>query len=221
MKELVLLSADPGTANYGFAVIAVPQPHLRSSLSKFKVLQYGRIHNTVRSLKENIGPQVLAHSTVLLSLKERFGAHAFIAERYQSRRMGGVTIECVNLMLGVALSAFSRRPVKVLPASQWKNAAARAELWFDELYTSLKPHGVTPHAIDAVCIGLYGLGMMLKAPSPFHFVNVRQLQSKLLKAEHIDLGEPPPKTPRKTKKAKRGPSRNKLLPYDRRKSVRG
>lgn len=211
MKTLVLLSADPGTANFGFAVVTVPNPRLGSSLSRFKVLQFGRIHTTVRSLKDNYRQQCDAHYDALDSLRVQFGAHAFIAERFQSRRMGGTTIECVNVMLGVGASVFRGKPVKVLPASQWKNAAAKAEFWFDDLYEELKPFGVTPHAIDAVCIALYGLGMLAKTSAPFNFVNVPQLAAKLKKALHVDIGEPPPKPVRKKKRGVRA-KRKPLLP---------
>jgi hypothetical protein len=50
--------------------------------------------------------------------------------------------------------------------------------------------------------------MLTKLGDPFHFVKIDALRKKLLTAKHVDLGEPPPKQP---KKVKRG-ARKKLLP---------
>ncbi len=203
MTKLVVLSADPGVVNHGYAVIAIPQPHLKSSFSRLQILQYGRILSTVRDLKSNMRAQADQYCSILSELRKSHSPNAYIAERYQSRRMGGTTIECVNVMLGLSVREFHGLPIKLLPASQWKNAAARSEFWFDELYQNLKPHGVTPHAVDAVCIALYGVGLLTKS-SPYQSVNLVNLQRKLRKAKHIDLGVEPVKAPRRKRKVKRG-----------------
>jgi hypothetical protein len=186
-RKVVLLAGDPGTANFGFAVVSAILP-ATGPPKNIEVLQFGRLHNTVRVLKQDLRTQVSAYSGSLRTLSDKYAVNAFIAERYQSRRMGGVTIECVNLMLGVSCEVFKDRPYKVVPASQWKNAAARAELWFDELYTELKPLKITPHAIDAVCIALFGLSALSKTP-PYSFIKYPQLKKLLMKSKHEDLGD--------------------------------
>jgi hypothetical protein len=197
-KPFVLLAQDPGTANFGYAILKVSFLKRRP---KVEVLQFGRLLTTVRSLKDDLRKQVFEHQAELSSLDAQFGIDAFIAERYQSRRMGGTSIECINLMLGVSCRHFVDKKYKLMPASQWKNAAAKAELWFDDLYTELKPLKITPHAIDAVCIGLYGVSLLFKLP-PYEFVNIVQLRAMITNAKHLDLGIAPEKITKKKKRKK-------------------
>lgn len=192
-KVFTVFAQDPGMVNFGYAVLRVD-----ASTPKLKVsiLQYGRLLTTVHSLKLDLRSQVNKFSAELEGLHSQFGFDALIAERYQSRRMGGTTIECVNLMLGISANQFKHLPFKFIPASQWKNAAARQAFWFDELYTSLKPLKVTPHAVDAVCIGIFGICRLLKIPA-YQIGKLSALERLLRKSKHEDIGTGRIKPPKK------------------------
>lgn len=187
-------------ANFGYAVLRLD---LSSAKPKVSVLKYGRLLSTVDTMKDDLQDKMSNFCAELSALDEEFGVDAVIAERYQSRRMGGTTIEFVNFMLGVTVKHFATRRYRLIPASQWKNAAARAGFWFDDLYASMKPLGVTPHAIDAVCIGIYGVCLILKVP-PYKIAKLSSIETLLKKAIHADIGRPRTRTPKKkTKKLRR------------------
>jgi hypothetical protein len=130
-------------------------------------------------------------------LNEEFGITHVIGERYQSRRMGGTTIESVNIMIGVTL-AFCRQnslPCKFIPASQWKNEMSRNAISLEEIYQGVKPVRITPHAVDASSIGEYGAYHLVGLKPFTDTVNDSHRIRKFLRyaAQHQDIGEPPAK----------------------------
>jgi len=133
-ETAVILALDPGTSNYGYAV-------LEFDSNRMRLLQAGRLHKTIRSMNSEIVSQVAEYSSAIQSLiRERRVTH-LIAERYMSRRMGGVTIECVNSMIGILLEIGRRNKLstKLIPASQWKNEANRGDKQFlDRVYEAGK-----------------------------------------------------------------------------------
>lgn len=157
-----ILSLDPGTKNYGYAV-------WETSSGRAQLRQAGRIFTTVIAPNRSLREQVEVHSTTLESLIEEFQITHIIAERYQSRRMGGTTIESVNMMLGAIAQICVTRGIhfKFIPASQWKNAINRvSDEYLVGEYDEGKPFKITPHTVDAVMIGVYGMGVM-KSLNPF------------------------------------------------------
>lgn len=183
----MILGGDPGTANFGISVIRISKSLLRTSPASFEILRYGLLHKTVRTIKEDLSRQTRSYLYCMRAIRDKYGANAMIMERFQSRRMGGTTIESINLMLGLSLASFEDCPAKLLTASQWKNAAARAEFWFDELYASLKP--ITPHSIDAICIAIYGLGLLSGHKNIFETLTLKSLERKIRNALHKDIGQ--------------------------------
>jgi Holliday junction resolvasome RuvABC endonuclease subunit len=187
------LSFDPGTSNHGYAVVKATL-HLRSPPTQVQVLRFGRIHDTIRDLKLGVRLQVLGYKKILRKLTLEYQPTHFVAERYMSRRMGGTTIESVNLMLGAALGEFSPRiPVKVIPASQWKNEAKRQGIDLLALYAFAKEYGgITDHAVDAMMIGVYALSAASRN-KPFADFTPEQLRALISKSKHEDLGTKPPR----------------------------
>jgi len=154
----VILALDPGMRNYGYAVLEVLP-------GKVRVLQCGRIFTTVTQLTNGLTDQFRAHADTLEKLLRDYSVTHLIIERYMSRRMGGVTIEAVNLMIGGALYASIKNKVffRCIPSSQWKNASNRASATFlAEEYSVGKKEKITPHTIDAVMIGLFGISLIRK-----------------------------------------------------------
>jgi hypothetical protein len=94
----------------------------------------------------------------ILEITKEFKPDAIIAERYMSRRMGGTTIELVNMALG-ALRVFCITNdvyLRMIPASQWKNELKRRGVDLKLLYKQVRmANKKTPHEVDAVFIALY------------------------------------------------------------------
>ena len=74
-------------------------------------------------------------------------------------------------------------PVKAIIASQWKQACTRSEISLDELYAQYKVEvGATPHEVDAVMIGLYGMHLFSRH-KPYDATFSKKLVNNLLKLE--------------------------------------
>jgi hypothetical protein len=191
MKLVTILALDPGTGNYGYSI-------LRGKLEKGKapnlrVLKFGRLHTTVREIKQGLVAQVAAYLETLRDIHAEYGITHVVGERYQSRRMGGTTIESVNIMIGLTLGFCQERgiPCKFIPASQWKNEMSRNGIELEEIYAGVKPAKITPHAVDASSIGEYG-AYILTGLKPFtDSVNESHRIKRFLGRApvHNDIGE--------------------------------
>ena len=162
LKELCILGLDPGQTNFGFCVtrvISVSNGRMRS-----KIIQHGRILSTVRVLTSpvTLAAQWTLFSDTMRSLINEFKVTHIIAERYMLRPgSGGTTSETVNIMLGALLTL--GLPVKVIPASQWKNAVkAERDEKLDSFYEAVKANKITPHQVDACHISQYGASHILR-----------------------------------------------------------
>lgn len=171
-QTVTILAHDPGSHNYGIAVIRVelPEDPDRKVLLKglgFSVLYASKMEHSFTTLKDAAlaDREMIAYLNELEGLRRKYNPDLQIAERYMSRRMGGVTIELVNMLLGT-LRVFSLRrgiPIRLIPASQWKNELKRREVDLKEVYKEAKrEHKRTPHEVDAVMIGLYGAFSLMK-----------------------------------------------------------
>lgn len=202
-KEITLLALDPGTGNFGYAV-------LKGSLSAgsppsgLRVEAFGRIHSTIREIKVGLHRQVELYWATIEKLVEDHKITHVVGERYQSRRMGGTTIECVNIMIGVVLTMCHLKslPCKFIPASQWKNEMKRQGVDLEALYADLKPSGVTPHAIDAASIAEYGAYRLVGLKPFSETVNYEKRLNRLRSRVkyHADLGIPVKRVPKKRTK---------------------
>ena len=184
-KKVQLLACDPGTANFGYAIV---EAQIEDGLcpSQFKVLQYGKLNCTIRQLtgkmSDNIGMYVATIKFLMSKYPELNGA---IMERFQTRGIGGPTIELVSLMIGVTSTFFYEKdlPVKAIIASQWKQACTRSDIILDDMYAKYKDSvKATPHEVDAVMIGLYGLHLFA-SHKPYSPTFSKKLLNNLLKLE--------------------------------------
>lgn len=160
----VLLSLDPGTNNFAYCVSRV---HEKRD-TPFTVLQHGMLFNTVRTLTNasDLAGQYRQYLSDVVGLINKHRVTHIIAERYMLRRgQGGTAIESINMMLGALLSL--SLPVKVIPASQWKNDAARRGVDLESLYAQVSEFKITPHQLDATHIGAYAAGLLLNADPPY------------------------------------------------------
>jgi hypothetical protein len=162
----VLLSLDPGVNNFAYCVSRV------TDAGDYTVLQHGMLHTTMRSLTSVgvLAAERRAYTTQLHKLLSTHRVTHVIAERYMLRRgSGGTAIEAINMMLGILF--LCRCPVKIIPASQWKNDVRRAGVDLDALYVEGKAAaGLTPHQIDAAHIGVYAVGHLCSVSPPYSHV---------------------------------------------------
>lgn len=145
-----LLSLDPGTSNFGYAVVEVR--HNKGQVAA-RVLENGKCEHTVRTLKKakTMREEMDQFEIWLGSLYGQYQPDAVCAERYMTRGINGPTVECVNIMIGQVLTLLPM-PFKIMPAATWKNAISRQDLDLKEQYKLTK---VTPHQVDAAMIGVY------------------------------------------------------------------
>lgn len=171
MSPVRILSMDPGTNNFAYAIIRCDGVLPNGSLAG-KIEQRGFIHSTVRDLR---GGALREATTAFLSCVDRivsdYHVDLWIGERYMLRRgSGGSAIESVNIMLG-ALVNHLKMPCRIMPASEWKLSVQRVsdtEDYLEGVYTQYnaadhnmvtEPDRVTVHEIDAIHIGIHGLNI--------------------------------------------------------------
>lgn len=192
-----ILANDPGTKSYGIAVIEVklPKPLTKEQQRPknnnqplkslpFRVLHTRKLKHCYTNLKNAsvIGSETIEYIKEISQLVVEYDVDFIIAERYQSRRMGGTTIELVNMMLGTlrGIAHVKNTPLKVMPASQWKVPLKNKEFDLEALYKEAKVFKVSDHEVDACFIGLYG-AFTLTRRKPFFMTNVQSLGSGVLR----------------------------------------
>jgi Holliday junction resolvasome RuvABC endonuclease subunit len=150
VRILRLLSLDPGTANFGWAVVEVR--HNKGQVAA-RVLENGKCEHTVHTLKnaKEMREEMLQFELWLGLIMGQYEPQAATAERFMTRGINGPTVECVNIMIGQVLTLVDL-PFKIMPAATWKNAISRSGVDLKEQYKLTK---VTPHQVDAAMIGIY------------------------------------------------------------------
>lgn len=203
-KNFLILASDPGSVNYGISSILGTITN--GQITNIEVLQVGLQYTTVKELKGKISISVQSYLNTVKEVYEKYttpGAKTrVILERYMTRGIKGTTIESVNIMIGASLCWFYTKgvPGRIIPASQWKNAIARAGIDLSFLYQEAKKTlGLPPHPVDAMCLGIYYLYMMTNTP-PFHGLNHEILMFMLSNADKENFGEKPKKVPKKSKR---------------------
>lgn len=148
-----ILSLDPGTANFGYAVVDVARHPRKDNSVVFKVVENGKCPSTVHTLKSSsiLREEMSQFEYWLGGLVTQYTPDAVAAERFMTRGIKGPTVECVNIMIGM-VTVLIPRPFKIMPAATWKNAVTRSGADLKEAYKLTK---VSPHQLDASLIGLY------------------------------------------------------------------
>lgn len=149
---ITLFSNDPGTANYGYAVVQTTK--VKNKI-RFQVLENGLCPSTVKNLKDvrEHRQEVDAYMAWAQGIKDRYEPDAVCIERFMTRGIKGPTVECVNQMIGgLEMGVFYGTPLKMMPAATWKNAVTRSGV---DLNATYKVARVTPHQLDACLIGIY------------------------------------------------------------------
>lgn len=158
MSEFTVLSCDPGTKNFAAALITgrMKNGTLNITIHGTKV-----IDSTIHELKDNLGFSLRNFLKTFDTINENHGTlpDAVYMERFQSRGLGGTTIECINFMLGsMVLHYHEDTDVKLITAATWKNRANKM-IDLKSSYKDYNLHRVitdkTAHELDATLIGIY------------------------------------------------------------------
>lgn len=158
-KSIVILANDPGTTNYGFAIVKATMKQTTAGRTlDFSILEHGLIPSTVRTLKngKQLIAEIKAYLMTIQGLRIKHIPVAWIAERYMTRGIKGSTIEMVAIMMGSVLGKYHKKMrFKFIIAAEWKNQVnKRGDL--KEFYKAVRPYRITPHQVDACFIGIYG-----------------------------------------------------------------
>jgi hypothetical protein len=161
------IAHDPGTkqktekdrGSYAYAV-------LRGNLNKrgmlnLVVIRNGTLPATVSQIKR--GKEHHSQLSRYLNLNklmfEKYRPDFFVAERFMTRGIKGMTVESVNMMLGALVSRVGI-PYALYPAVTWK---VEIKKWGINLEKMYKIAAVSPHQIDAVMMGAFALSRSLGA----------------------------------------------------------
>lgn len=155
---MIVLSADPGTKNFAFAVT---QHCNKNNKVKSRIIATGMLVDAmITDLKGDVAAKVLRFEKAMKTLRDTYNPNYVYFERFQSRGLKGTTIECINIMLGIMIRVFHKQNPKLLLASTWKNRIGKKV----DLKSSYKDFGLTrkhspktAHELDATLIGFYGM----------------------------------------------------------------
>lgn len=152
-NSIRLLSFDPGSVNMGCSLIEIDRSSKSITILADSVLMHP-LHDIKHFSKEKEAFLQEVNSWI-----DKGKPDAIIAERFQSRGLKGLTIECVCMMLG--LLSMLNLPVLYITASTWKNRyQKRFNIDLRELYKELQ---IAPHQLDSALIGCFGAETGLKS----------------------------------------------------------
>lgn len=174
MKTYVILAHDPGSVNYGYALVA---GRVQGKRLKVRILESGKLTNTITQMKKRRlrTRQREAYVKEIEVLVKKYKPDWMIAERYMTRGIRGLLVECVNSMLG-SLEARVPIPCVLVPAVTWKQEWNRTGLDLKALYKVVR---TTPHQLDAVMMGIFAMLKILELPRQKFKIKqvIRQLEA--------------------------------------------
>lgn len=152
MKSITILANDPGSSNYGYAVVKAT---VRGRGLKIEILKHGLFTPTVKDMTGGmVQKQTEAYLLAMKNVIKEYQPNFWIAERFSTRGIKGKTIELVCLMLGATMGRFPNMRYRLYIAAQWKNEVnKKGDL--KNFYRYMKRHKITAHQIDACFIGIY------------------------------------------------------------------
>lgn len=149
-----ILTGDPGKVNFALSVQEFKD-------NRITILGTRMFQRPIQNLQYDMREPTKAFMQELESIWKQYGPFdAMCFERFQSRGLGGNTIEAISLMLGVA-SVFALKkkcPIDLITASQWKNAFNRHMVlndYYDGYNLKSKKSRKAIHEFDACLIGTY------------------------------------------------------------------
>lgn len=154
-----ILAFDPGSRNMGISCVGVDHR------DRIHVIANSIMQFPIASLVDNYMTNRKAFLTEINRWHTAYEPDLMIAERYQTRGIGGPLIELVGDMNAVIGMSNQSIPFKRITAATWKNAWHRR-------FTTLLEHmyklsRTQPHPLDATLIGVFGLELALQRDLKF------------------------------------------------------
>lgn len=148
-----ILSFDPGSRNMGIACVGVRK-------GKIKVIANAIMEHPLQSLACQYRTNREIFVNEACRWFDAYDPQLLIMERFQTRGHGGPLIELVATMNAVISTIDRSKPCKLVTAATWKNAFNRRfDVDLKELYREC---ATTPHQLDAVLIGCFGLELAMQ-----------------------------------------------------------
>lgn len=213
MTELRILTMDPGTSNFAVSIMRVrwDQGKFQFKCEGTAMLDKARLLKDMKTMRASL-KQFEEYVRPLFEGQYDI----FVAERFQARGGKGPTIESVNCMLGrMAGMSEHIETADFITAGVWKNEFNRhadlKEMYLDlaelrkENRANKLPVPIAIHQLDSMLLGIYAACKKLGI-KPFHFVNTRAKEEKLLRrlamAPALTCLAPALKVPRRTSRRK-------------------
>ncbi|WOL24468.1 Holliday junction resolvase [Yersinia phage fHe-Yen9-02] len=149
-----ILAGDPGKVNFALSIIEV-------NGTKIEFLGTRMFNRPIQNLTGDMRQVTKEFLDEIRKIDKQYGPFdGMCFERFQSRGLGGNTIEAISLMLGVLCSyALTKKiPIDIITASQWKNAFNRTmdlKGLYEEFKLTSKKSPKAIHEFDASLIGVY------------------------------------------------------------------
>lgn len=179
IKEMTVLSMDPGTQNFGLTVSKLSG---NGYLKKITPLHSRLVINTVQGINKN---SPVSNLDFLLQevnrLISEFKPEMVIIERYQSRGFSSSNNEIINLTIGYLLYQLRFNPIvklgKLLPPSTWKNKVNQI---FDlkEAYKEAEKY-IAIHQLDCTLMSMY---LFNNNKNPYLSLKSKAARTRLYKA---------------------------------------
>lgn len=154
--DFTVFSADPGTKNFACSVLKC---RFKNERLQFKIVGTCMLPTTLTDIKSNAVEQLDGFATDIKDIcRPHLPLKLVCIERFQSRGLGGNTIEGINMMLGVTARIFRKPEVRYITAATWKNRINK----FVDLKASYKDYNLHRvitdkeiHELDSLLIGVY------------------------------------------------------------------
>lgn len=148
-----ILSLDPGSRNMGIACVGVNDCNI-------EVIANAIMTSPITSLVDGYKSRRGIFIAEVKRWLHLYKPDAIIMERFQTRGNMGPLIELVSTMNAVVTMIDQDLPCKFITAATWKNSwHRRFDSELDDMY---KECLTTPHQLDAILIGCYGLELGLQ-----------------------------------------------------------
>lgn len=154
-----ILAVDPGSKNFGYAIVQWRDD------GKYRVTESGMVKNTVRDLKGNIDDPINAFRAEVEGIIVQHDITVMVAERFVSRGLLGSQSEYVNIMLGTCFQIPQIQNRQLIIPATWKNAFKKFYS-LDDFYKE-RPRGTTKHEIDSSLIGIYHVNKNIFGSVPY------------------------------------------------------
>jgi hypothetical protein len=181
VKMINVLACDPGSSNFGFAVLS---GRLVGDQISFKIITNGMCPCPIKQVKNSsdLQNQQLAFQAWFEGLVADYDIDSVCAERFMARGLLGALGEYIGIMIGMMgliLCTAGKRPLKIFPAATWKNAVRRNAQEKEFLDKTYKVAKVLPHQLDAVLIGVWVIYQGFKR-TDFKGLDLVKTRDKLL-----------------------------------------